>query len=486
MKYSRRTFLRRSGYALSAAALASKFKGFGMISALAQQNAPSDYKALVCVFLSGGNDGNNTIVPLDATGYQNYFNARNASGLALTQASLMPTSITPPSIGTPFGLHPNLSPEVGTPGALPGLMPLWTSGKLAVVCNVGPLVYPLTRATYQNNSVQKPYQLFSHSDQVTQWQTSRSDTQTQTGWGGRTADFTLAFNNGASFPTITSIAGTSAFATGITTRPLIISDARTPLTNVLTLQGFGAAADEVARKNSMTELRTFDRANTLVAATSDTVQDAIDISAAFSVDPTLTTVFPNTTLGNQLKQVAKVMKLNQTSAQLSLNREIFFCSIGGFDTHQNQLSSQVSLFTQLSQAMKAFYDATVELGIDNRVTTFTLSDFGRTLQPSGSGAAVVGSDHGWGTHQFVMGGAVHGTEFYGVPLAAGSGGNGTVFPTLVPNGPYDTDNRGRWIPTASVDQYAATLASWFGLAPADMPSVFHNLSHFTSQNLGFV
>lgn len=484
MKYSRRTFLRRSGYALSAAALASQFKGLGVISALAQKNAPTDYKALVCIFLSGGNDCNNTIIPLDATGYGNYSSARNSSGLALASGSLLP--ITPPSIGTQFGLHPNLSPEVATPAAMPGLLPLWTAGKLAVVCNVGPLVFPMTRATYQNNSVQKPYQLFSHSDQITQWQTSRADTQIQTGWGGLTSDYTLAFNNGVAFPTITSIAGTSAFATGITTRPLIINDARTTLPNVLKLEGFGAAADEIARKNAMAELRTFDLSNTLGAATSDTVQDAINISGAFSVDPTLTTVFPNTGLGNQLKQVAKVMKLNQTSAQLSLNRQIFFCSIGGFDTHQNQLTGQGNLFTQLSQAMKAFFDATVELGIDNRVTTFTLSDFGRTLQPSGTGSTVVGSDHGWGTHQFVMGSAVQAADFYGVLLAAGSGGNGTVFPTLLPNGPYDTDNRGRWIPTASVDQYAATLASWFGLAPADMPSVFHNLSHFASSNLGFV
>lgn len=483
MKYSRRTFLRRSGYALSAAALASQFKGLGLISALAQKNAPTDYRALVCIFLSGGNDNNNMIVPLDATGYGQYSSARNASGLAIPSGNLL--SITPPSIGTPFGLHPNLSPEVATPAALPGLLPLWTAGKLAVVCNVGPLVYPMTRATYQNNSVQKPYQLFSHSDQVTQWQTSRADTQTQTGWGGLTADHTLPFNNGVNFPTITSIAGTSAFATGIVTRPLIINDARTPLTSVLSLAGFGAAADEVARKNAMTQLRTYDRANTLVAATSDTVQDAVDISAAFSVDPALTTAFPNTTLGNQLKQVAKVMKLNQTSAQLSLNRQIFFCSLGGFDTHQDQLVNQGNLFTQMSQAMRAFYDATVELAIENRVTAFTLSDFGRTLQPSGSGADV-GSDHGWGTHQLVMGGAVQAADFYGVPLAAGSGGNGTVFPTLVANGPYDTDNRGRWIPTVAVDQYAATLASWFGLAPADMPAVFHNLSHFGTSNLGFV
>lgn len=465
----RRDFLCKSGYAIGAATVATGLRRFSLINALAMQSAPADYKALVCIFLSGGNDCNNTIIPLDATGYNNYFSARNTAGLAIAQASLLPVTV-PSMSNAQFGLHPSL-PELRT---------LYNQQKLAVVSNVGPLVYPMTRAQYQNNSVPKPYQLFSHSDQITQWQTSVSNTRSQTGWGGRTADATAGLNGGNSFPMITSVAGSNIFNTGINTRPLAVSPAPTPLNQVLVLNGFGAAADEVARRTSMDYLRTIDRQNNLVSTTSDQTQQALDISQAFSTDPTIATTFPNTTLGNQLKQVAKVIKVNQTSAQLSLERQIFFCSLGGFDTHQNQLNSQGGLMIQVSQAMKAFYDEMVAQGLDSRVTTFTLSDFGRTLQPSGSGAAV-GSDHAWGNHAFVMGGAVSGGDFYGV-----AGPNGTVYPTLQLAGPNDTDNRGRWIPTASVDQFGATLASWYGLAPADLPVVFPLIGHFSTNDLGFM
>jgi uncharacterized protein (DUF1501 family) len=465
----RRDFLRKSAYALGTATVATGFRRLGLINALAMQNAPTDYKAMVCIFMNGGNDCNNTIVPLDTTGYNNYSSARAASGLAIPQANLLPVTV-PGMSNAQFGLHPSLT----------HLQTLYNQQKLAVVCNVGPLVHPMTRAQYQNNSVTKPYQLFSHSDQVTQWQTSVSNTRSQTGWGGRTADQTGSFNGGSSFPMITSVAGSNVFNVGINTRPLGIAPAPTALNQVLVLSGFGTAADEVARKNSMNFLRTVDRQNVLIRATGDQTQQAVDISQAFSTDPTLTTVFPTTSLGNQLKQVAKVMKLNQTSAALSLERQIFFCALGGFDTHGDQLTSQGNLFTQMADAMKAFYDATVELGIASGVTTFTLSDFGRTLQPSGSGAGV-GSDHGWGGHQFVMGGAVRGGDFYGV-----AGPNGTVYPTLQLAGPNDTDNRGRWIPTASVDQYGATLASWYGLAAADIDDVFPLIGNFSTGNLGFM
>jgi uncharacterized protein (DUF1501 family) len=465
----RRDFLCKSAYAMGAATVASGLNRLGMINALAMQNAPTDYKALVCIFLSGGNDNNNTIVPLDVTGYNNYSTAR--PGLAIPQANLLP--ITVPSMSNAqFGLHPNLT-ELQTLYNQP-------SPKLAVVANAGPLVHPMTRAQYLNNSVPKPYQLFSHSDQVTQWQTSVANTRSQTGWGGRLSDRTQSFNGDATFPMVTSIAGSNIFNFGLNTRPLAIASATTPLNQVLVLSGFGGGADEVARRNSMTFLRTIDRQNTLVQTTSDSTQQALDISAAFSTDPTLTTVFPNTNLGNQLKQVAKVMKLNQTAAALGLERQIFFCSLGGFDTHQNQPTDQGNLFTQLSAAMKAFYDATVELAIESRVTTFTVSDFGRTLEPSGSGTAI-GTDHAWGNHMFVMGGAVRGGDFYGVP-----GPNGTVFPTLVMGGANDSGTRGRWIPTTSVEQYGATLASWYGLAPADLSIVFPLVGNFSPNNLGFM
>jgi uncharacterized protein (DUF1501 family) len=250
---------------------------------------------------------------------------------------------------------------------------------------------------------------------------------------------------------------------------------------VLVLNGFGTAADEVARRRSLDLLRTIDGESSLVGATSRTTQQALDIGKAFSTDPTLATVFPNTTLGNQLKQVAKVIKFNATTPTLGLTRQIFFCQLGGFDTHQGQVNSQASLLTQVSQGIKAFYDATVELGLDRQITTFTLSDFGRTLQPAGTGAGVVGSDHAWGSHHFVVGGAVRGGDFYGVP-----GPNGTVFPVLQLSGPSDTDTRGRWIPTASVEQYAATLASWYGVSGSDIPIVFPNISRFDTSNLGFM
>ena len=200
-----------------------------------------------------------------------------------------------------------------------------------------------------------------------------------------------------------------------------------------------------------------DGGHALIDSASRTTQQALDIGQILSTDVTLGTAFPNTTLGNQLLQIARMIKFNATSGQLGLNRQIFFCQLGGFDTHQNQVNTQTNLLTQVALAIKAFYDATVELGLDQQVTTFTLSDFGRTLQPAGSGGAA-GSDHAWGNHHFVVGGAVRGGDLYGI-----AGENGTVFPELRLGGPSDTDNRGRWIPTVSVEQYAATLATWFGV-----------------------
>jgi uncharacterized protein (DUF1501 family) len=469
MGESRREFLiRTSCAALGAAALSSGLKKFGLISAMAETLAPTDYRALVCIFLNGGNDGNNTLVPLDTTPYAAYSGARNSSGLALPQATLL--SITPSSLGLPYGLHPSL----------PELQGLFGSGKLAVVCNVGPLVQPITRTEYKNGAP-RPYQLFSHSDQVAQWQTSRADTREHVGWGGRAGDVTLSFNNGSTFPIVTSTAGQQLFGIGLNSRPLSISPAPTPLNQVLVLSGFSGSSSSVARRTAMDAIRGMDPDVTMVAATGDATQQAITIGQALSSDPALVTVFPGTRLGNQLKQVAKLISLNLSSPTLSLNRQIFFCNLGGFDTHQNQVTNQADLLTDLSQSMKAFYDATIELGVDTRVTTFTLSDFGRTLQPSGSGAGSVGSDHGWGNHQFVVGGAVTGGDFYGVV-----GSNGTVFPTLSLGGPDDTDTRGRWIPTCAVEQYAATLASWYGVAPADIPTVFPLIGRFTTADLGFL
>jgi uncharacterized protein (DUF1501 family) len=462
MANSRRDFLRNTACALGGVALASSLESFGLVGALAQSGGDaSDYRALVCVFLNGGNDCNNTLVSLDQ--YTGYNNVRNAAGLAITQASLLPIS---PAGGGSYGLHPSM----------PELQTLFGQGRVAVVCNTGPLVEPLTRATYQNGTGKKPLQLFSHSDQVGQWQSAVANNASQTGWGGRLADKAAGLNGAASFPQVVSIAGISLFVTGVVARPLAINDSSTSLANVLPLQMTGADANNSARRTAFDQIRALDSRFALVKAAADTRSGALTARTALqSVSPVISTAFPNTTLGRQLLQVARVIKAStDTAAGINMKRQIFFCNLGGFDTHSAQLTGQAGLLQQLSQAMGAFYGATVELGLQDKVTAFTLSDFGRTFSPSGSGATAVGSDHGWGNHHFVVGGAVQGGRLYG------------AYPTLALGGPDDADTRGRWIPTTSVEQYAATLASWYGLSAADSPAVFPLLDRFPTPNLGFM
>lgn len=482
MTQSRRKFFRDSGCGLGAAALLASVEQFSLINAFAQQpNVAGDYKALVCIFLYGGNDGNNMVVPLDSE-YNAYAAVRNGPQLAIPQSVLLP--INPPG-GRPFGLHPNLSPEVANAGQPKGLIDVWNQGKLAILCNVGTLVQPLTRAQYLAN-IGHPYQLFSHSDQTTALQTSTANTVGQTGWGGRIADVTSALNGSTPLPMNTSVTGTALFATGSSSRQLAIS----PYTSLnaalqLNMDG-GSTADQNARRVAFQQLLGFDRDSIPINAADDTTNQALVASAALNTNPTLTTIFPVTSLGYQLQQVARLIKVRDT---LGMKRQIFFCSLGGFDTHTNQTGTsptstngagsggsggQGNLLAQLSQAMRAFYDEMGVQGMSDRVTTFTLSDFGRTLTASGSGAASVGSDHAWGNHALIMGGAVAGRALYG------------TYPVLQLSGPDDADSRGRWIPTTSVEQYGATLAAWYGVAPADIPTVFPFLYRFSPASLGFL
>lgn len=469
MATNRRDFLRNSACALGGVALASSLDTFGAVHALTPQ-AATDYKALVCVFLNGGNDGNNMFVSLDQ--YASYSSARNAAGLAIPQANLLPVS---PVSGGSYGFHPNM----------PEAQALFNSGKLAVLCNNGPLVEPLTKTTYQNGSGKKPLQLFSHSDQVGLFQTAIANSVSQTGWAGRVADKTIGLNGLATFPNNISIAGVNLFLTGVDTRQLAVADSATSLANVLILNDApGASGSEVSsRKTSFNELRTFDLNFKLIKAASDIRSSSIQTDTALSnAAPNLSTVFPNTSLGRQLKQVALLIRASTDQALLpvpiDMKRQIFFTQIGGFDTHSAQINGQGTLLQQLSQAMNAFFAATVELGLSDKVTLFTMADFGRTLQPAGTGAAIVGSDHAWGNHQMILGGAVLGHTLYG------------TYPTLALGGPDDTDGgsapRGRWIPTTSVEQYAATLATWYGLSSADLSAVFPLISHFGTSNLGFL
>ncbi|HQU83780.1 MAG TPA: DUF1501 domain-containing protein [Pyrinomonadaceae bacterium] len=470
MKESRREFIGKSCRALTMAAVASQMSHLGLVSALAQknvktENGASDYKALVCVFLNGGNDANNMVVPKHSAGYSEYSAARSGPGLAIPLANLL--SVTPPSIGLEFGLHP----------ALTEMQQLWNQNKFAVVCNVGTLIQPITKAQYLSGAP-RPEQLFSHSDQVNQFRTAISNSNNSTtGWGGRLADRTIPLNVGGAIPMVSSIAGVTVFSNGAATSPLIVEPSPTPLNQVLTLNGFGTTSDELARKTAMQKIRNEDLDKTLVQKASFLTQQAINVSEQLSTDPTLTVTFPNTTLGNQLRQVAKLMKFRTS---LNMSRQIFFVQLPGFDTHVSQLPTQNALLTQFSQAMKAFYDETVAQGISGSVTTFTMSDFNRTLNPAGA-LTNVGSDHAWAGHHFVMGDSVAGGNFYGRPTA-----NGSIFPTLVNSGPDDVSTRGRFVPTVSVEMYAATLARWFGLNEAEMPLVFPFINNFPTSNLGFM
>jgi uncharacterized protein (DUF1501 family) len=471
MAQSRRDFLRTSACALGGVALASSLDTFRAVQALTPQ-AASDYRALVCVFLNGGNDGNNMLVDLNQL--TAYNNARSSDQLALSTSGPTPLLTISPTTGGSYGLHPNM-PEMQT---------LFNQGKLAILCNNGPLVEPLTRTTYQNGTGKKPLQLFSHSDQVGLFQTAIANVASQTGWGGRLADKTASLNGAATFPNNVSIAGVNLFLTGVDTRQLAVGDSNTSLANVLILNNApGASQSEInSRLFSFNELRGFDGGVKLVKAAGDIRSSSIQTDNALSsVNPTLTTSFPNTSLGRQLKQVALLIKASTDPvAGINMKRQIFFVQLGGFDTHSNQIGGQGGLLTQLSQAINAFFQATAEPGMpgQDKVTLFTMSDFGRTLDPAGTTAAAVGSDHAWGNHHLIVGGSVLGHALYG------------LYPNLALNGPDDADSgsgaRGRWIPTTSVEQYAATLATWYGLSSADLATVFPLIGRFASPNLGFM
>lgn len=489
MKEDRREFLRKSGCALGMAALATRFEHFGLMSALAQKTddtldsaVPGDYRALVCVFLSGGNDGNNTVIPnhsdASLSNYATYSALRSAQGLALAQNTLLPISV-PRMGGLNYGLHPGF----GAGATNNGIHELWGLGKMAVVTNVGTLIQPTTRAQYQTPAHPKPYQLFSHSDQVSQYQSGRSDLQSFTGWGGRLADQRQAPDNPSSLiPMITSIAGAQLFTAGQSTLPVAIVGAPTGLNLVLNPQGYNTTAESQARLAAFNTLRTQDLSSQVVAAASHVTDQAMAVNASLQTFQEVTVTFPNSNIGNQLKQVARLIKKR---GDLTVNRQIFFCQIGGFDTHLNQLNTQTTLLSQLSQAMRAFYDEMVVQNLGDKVTQFTMADFSRTMNPANTGVAV-GSDHAWANHHFVVGGGVTASNFYG-----NNSSNGTPYPSLVLNGPDDADNgvgaRGRWIPTSSVEQYAATLARWYGLPEANMVDVFPKINNFLpNTNLGFM
>src|SRR5581483_8187607 len=347
---------------------------------------------------------------------------------------------------------------------LTSLANLFNQGKLTMVANVGTLVAPTTRNDYINGTAAVPINLFSHEDQSVQWMTSVPDRgDIRTGWGGRAADLVASLNSNSRVSLALSIAGTNTFEVGNTVVPYLISP-----DGSLGLHGLGESTNDQIRIDGFKRLLALPHNNLFEQVYSDTMSRSIAENEVLSnalAGVSVNTQFPDTDLG---KQLAMVSKLIAARTNLGMQRQIFFVAVGGYDTHGDQLAAQSGLLQELSGGMNAFYNATVELGVEQSVTTFTASDFGRTLPTNGGG-----SDHGWGSHQFVMGGSVIGNRLYG------------SFPTLAVNGPDDTED-GRWIPTTSVDEFSATLARWFGVAASDMATVFPNIGRFANPNLGFL
>jgi uncharacterized protein (DUF1501 family) len=480
---TRRDFLRQASCAaVGTWALTSTIRDLRLINAaMAAQGPVSGYKALVCLFLSGGNDSNNWVVPTDSTTYADYTSIRG--NLALPQSALL-TMRTGPSMGDPaytdadghtYGFHPSC----------PELQTLFGEDKLATVFNVGTLVRPITRAQWLANATgSRPPQLFSHSDQVTQWQTSIPDQPPATGWGGRVADLLNSVANPAGKISMSvSLNGANTFEIGN-----LVSQYHVSTAGAVTLSG-NLMTGTSARVRALKEILALSHTNLQRTAYADVADRAIDTGDLLNSSILATkevaqggtwvwpVAFPNTGLGNQLKMIARIIEA-RGPADFNMSRQIFFCSAGGYDTHTAQVTlapavntltgTHANLLNEVSECLYAFQRAMEFLGVSNEVTTFTASDFSRTFPTNSQG-----SDHGWGAHHLVMGGAVKGGQTYG------------KLPTFAINGPDDTGT-GRWIPTLAVDQHAATLAKWFGVDPSEMAAVFPNLSRFSTSDLGFM
>jgi uncharacterized protein (DUF1501 family) len=524
---TRRSFLRRSALFAGAGAAAGTLRDMKLINSLMAADPPTDYKALVCVFLAGGNDANNWIVPTDNTTYAQY--AAGRGNLVLPSGSLLPLRTGPNGSdplynyqGRTYGFHP----------ACAGLQTLWGEKKLSIVQNVGTLVRPTTKANYTSGlAAYRPPQLFSHSDQVTQWQTSIPDQPPATGWGGRIADiYNSVANPAGNISMSVSLNGANTLQIGNLVSQYHVSTAGAVVMNA-TGSGGGLMGATGVRQKAIQSILDLNHSNLQRQAYAGVLDSAIytgdllNNSTAGTRDPTdspsggytnaqqvtghgagqtfrwdtgLTGIynpalggafasgtggFPNTTLGTQLKMIARLIAARGPTA-FNMNRQIFFASTGGFDTHTAQVDgagftnqptntggTHYGLLRQVSEAMFAFQRAMEQLAISEKVVAFTASDFSRTF-PSNS----QGSDHGWGSHHIVVGGqtAVDGGKMFG------------TLPNFAVNGPDDTGT-GRWIPTLSVDEHTATLAKWYGLGQSDISAVLPNLGRFnTSHSSGYI
>jgi uncharacterized protein (DUF1501 family) len=454
---SRRAFLKRSAVLSAAAGTAAPFLNNLACIGDAAASVASDYKAMVCIFLYGGNDYANTLTPYDQATYNAYQAQR--TNIAYLRDALTPTALTPTAAlagGVQYALAPAMLP----------LLPLFNGGQLAAVLNVGTLIQPTTKAQYQAKSVALPPKLFSHNDQQSFFQSSATEGATS-GWGGRMGDL-LQSGNGSATLTCINASGNAVFLSGnnavqysvSTSGPIsLLNGTKTP---------WGSATTGTVLQSLISAPRTHIFENEHSRITKRSIDTYAQVTTALSGGRALATPFPTqNSLADQLKAVARMISVSQ---ELGAKRQVFFVSMGGFDTHDNLATAHPALLGKVASAMKAFYDATVELGVANQVTSFTGSDFGRTLVSNNGG-----SDHGWGSHHFVMGGAVKGKQIYGTSPEYANGGSSDV-------------GEGRLLPTTSVDQYAATLATWFGITDSQMSTVLPSIGNYnaSARNLGFV
>jgi uncharacterized protein (DUF1501 family) len=447
----RREFLRRAA-ALGVTGAAAPFAlNLAAMGEAAAQSA-DDYKALVCVFLFGANDNGNTVIPYDVSGHANYTALR--SNLAIPRSNLTGTVLTPLNPaggGVQWALAPELAP----------LLPVFDAGRMGVLMNVGPLIQPTTKLEYTAKSVPLPPKLFSHNDQQSVWQSSTPEGATS-GWGGRIGDLFASSNGKATFTCI-SLSGNAVYLSGKNTMQYQLSSSgAVAVKGVVESTLFGSQAASNALRSLITSTSfagLHEQAHAQLVSRSLTA--TTDVTAALA--GTQPTGFPDTELGNQLLMVARMLK---GRSALGMKRQVFFVSLGGFDNHDNLLANHPALLTQVADAMSAFDSALTELNLQNQVTTFTASDFGRTLTSNGDG-----SDHGWGSHHFVMGGAVRGRRLFGTS------------PILANDGPDDV-GQGRLLPSTSVDQLGATLATWFGVSSTDLRTALPQIGNYSTRDIG--
>lgn len=469
MTFNRRLFLKGAG------ALGLSTIGTSLTNFTARAADTTGYKALVCVFLLGGNDAHDTLLPLDDENYDSLAGIRAAlfdqyaalpGGSSREQNRILELD---PANAAGFG-----SRRFGLPEQFSGIKNLFDNGQAAIVANVGPLIQPVDREEFQLGTTALPQRLFSHNDQQSTWQSSQPE-GAQLGWGGQFGDAVFASGGAASpdFITMTSL-GNEVFLTGQQISPFNLGTAGPVEVNALEFfedraeNGMDEQAAALLRAHF--RQRDFGRSNLFERDMADAMRGAIDtndvFNAAREMAIPLSTEFPGSFLGAQLRSVAETISIRNT---LLVNRQVFFVAIGGFDTHDNQVQDLPGLHTEIDQAVTAFYQSMVELGTAEEVTLFTASDFGRTLAINGDG-----TDHGWGSHHFVVGGAVNGNQIYGDPPPYSLGHSQDA-------------GSGRLIPTVAVDEYAAALGRWFGLSEAELQLALPSLPNFAGRPpLGFI